>query len=91
MWDLAETTTPVARKEYPCGAWDWICNAGLDELDYKPEDWRVIQDAKKEGCKILKGSKYTKTSGKYDGEFSVFRARIDLDKICQDYGLYPEN
>lgn len=90
MWGLAETTFPVAKKDYPCGAWEWICNSGLDDLDYDTEDLKVINNAKKESCMIKKGETYLKTSGTFDGEFSVFRARIDLNKICEKHKLYPD-
>ena len=89
-WEMEKETTQIARKEYHCNASDWIDNAGLEEGDYQPLDWARIQAAKSEGFKILKGSEYIKISGKWDGEFSVFRARPELEKICVDYGLYSE-
>lgn len=91
MWDLAVTTTQRARKDYPCGAWEWISNSGYSERDFKPEDWQVIENARADDFMIKKGTEYTQTKGKWEGEFCTFRARIDLDKICSDYDLYPDD
>lgn len=88
MWEVETVTNPVARKDYHCQASDWIVNAGLDERDYEAEDWAVIEKAKAEGFQIKKGTKYLKVSGKFDGEFQVFRAREELEAICQKYELY---
>ena len=90
-WENSTITTPVARKEYHCQASDWIDNSiGWDEQEYDEEDRPVIRQAKAENCKILKGTRYVKVSGKWDGEFHVFRARDDLDSICKKYDLYQE-
>lgn len=88
MWELETTTEPVARKEYNCQAWPWIDNQGFDERDFDPEDWQTIEKARKEKFKILKGTKYICVNGKWEGEFTTFRARKDLDDICRQYEFY---
>ena len=50
----------------------------------------AISKAVAEGCKILKGQRYIKVSGKREGEFAVFRARPEIDAICKKYELYRE-
>lgn len=89
-WELANHSTPVARKEYRCEAWPFIDNSGYVELDFDAEEWEVIQIAKAENFKIKKGDKYVKITGKWEGDFEVFRARADLDAICHKYELYCE-
>lgn len=89
-WEMGTTTTQTARKDYHCQASDWILNAGLSERDYDPVDWAELEKAKSEGWKILKGTEYIKMQGKWDGEFSTFRARPELNAICQKYDLYFE-
>lgn len=90
-WDLVTETKPVARKDYHCEASDWIDNTiGWDERDFDEEDRETIRKARAEGCKILKGTQYVKLSGKWEGEFSTFRARADLNAICHKYELYAE-
>ena len=90
MWELAKTKTIMARKEHNCEASDWITNSNYGEIDFDPEDWAIIQKAKDENWKIKKGDLYLYTTGKYDGEFCAYKARIDLDKICKKYDLYCE-
>lgn len=90
MWDFGRTTIQVANKDYECDASDFINNAGYGEQDFDKSDWETIKKAKSEGYKILKGTEYIKTNGKWEGEFSTCRARIDLDKICVKEGFYNE-
>ena len=90
-WDLHITTKPIARKCYPCDAWKHICRVGLDESDYDLCDWDTIIQAQSDGAKIKSGTQYIKTKGKWEGKFSVFRARIDLNEICLKYNLYPDD
>ena len=90
MWEIETVTTPVARKDYHCEASDWICNASYPDEDYDPEDLETINKARNESWKILKGQKYLKVSGKFEGEFCTFRARIDLEEVCKKYDLYPD-
>jgi len=88
-WDCYTNTEPVARKEYRCDAADCIHRVICFE-DLEGDEIPVYQKAKAEGFKILKGTKYLKTSGFWEGEPSVFRARPDLDEICLKYSLYDE-
>lgn len=90
-WEIERATSPVAKKDYPCQASVWIDDAGLKEDDYSEEDWAVIEKAKAENWMIKKGTQYSKIEGKWEGEFSVFRARVDLDNICHKYQLYPDS
>ena len=90
MWEIETVTYPKARKEYHCQASDCINQCGLCERDFEPKDWLTIKAAEKENYKILKGTKYVKISGKWEGEFSVFRARLDLNDICNKEQLYPD-
>ena len=88
-WDVATNTEPVARKEYRCQASEWVNNMmARDELT--EDELEVYEKAEAEGWKILKGTKYLKTDGFWDGEPSTFRARPDMDAICQKYHLYHD-
>ncbi len=89
-WEMETTSQPVARKNYHCEAANWINSSGFVEADYSPEDWAIIEKARAEDWEIKKGTKYTKTSGKWEGDFTTFRARLDLDEICQQYEIYQE-
>jgi hypothetical protein len=88
MWDFSEETQPTARKDYLCGASDWLSNYSDDEFDEL--ELTIIARARHENNKILKGTKYIKVTGKWEGEFSTFRARIDLNDICIKHNAYDE-
>jgi len=90
MWNVAETTTPVARKDYICDACVLI-KEGFTKDDFTPEEWVVIEKAiyEEEG-KILKGTKYIKTKGFWEHKPATFRGRLDIDEICFQNGLYEE-
>lgn len=90
MWDFCRVTKPKARKKYNCDAIDWILNAGLDAFDFSDEELAIIKKAEAEKWKIFKGTEYVKCEGRYDGEWCVFRARKDIDQICQDHDAYSE-
>ena len=87
-WKFTNTTTHKAKKEYHCNASDWIINGSMDERDFEPVDWQVIQKAQVDKWKILPGTRYIKTVGIWEGSWQIFRAREDLDAICHKYDLY---
>lgn len=88
-WDFCDISRQTARKNYNCSAMDWIENADdLDELS--AEELAAVEKARDEGGMILKGQEYLKVSGKWDGEWSVFRARPEIDAICKKHDFYYE-
>lgn len=88
MDEALTTETRTAQKDYHCDAWTWINNAGFAERDLTPEQWQSIKDAKADGYKILKGQKYLYCRGMFNGEWSTYRARPELDRICHDLELF---
>lgn len=90
MWECSTTTNPVARKDYYCQACGFIRDSGWTEGDFGEEEWALIEKAKADGWKILKGQKYLKVSGIWDGDPSVFRARPEIDKLVQSLGWYDD-
>ena len=90
MWDFSKVSKPVAKKDYCCDAWPWIENEGLGMVDLSQEELGVIEKARNEKFKILSGTKYLKVVGKWEGEFTTYRARLDLQKICDDLELQLE-
>ena len=87
MWDFATETRPVARKDYDCQAWPWIDNSGCYPNDFDEEEVAIIEKARSEGFKIIKGTKYLRVSGKWEGEMTTYCARLDLQGICDDHEL----
>lgn len=91
MWELLGSKIVKARKEHDCDASHWVSESNFGEIDFDKEDWEIIQKAKSENWKIKKGDEYIFCKGKHDGEFTVTRARLDLNKICIKYDLYCED
>lgn len=90
-WDFCTITYPKARKDYHCQASDCIDYIlGWDLSEYEEEDRPTIIQALNQERKILKGTTYIRVTGMWEGEWSTFRARLDLDKICKNYNLYSE-
>ncbi len=87
-WDFCNTSTPKAKKDYRCDACEWLINVGTDFLS--DEECAIYESAKAEGFKIRTGSQYIKCEGMWDGEFSVFRARPDINEICVRHQVYRE-
>jgi hypothetical protein len=89
-WDVYTDTEPVARKDYRCDAYDhWLSNY-ISESDLTGDDLLIWQGAKADNFKIKKGMQYFKRTGLFDGDWQTFRARKDLDSICQKLKLYEE-
>lgn len=88
-WDCYTNTKPIARKEYDCQASDWIENGDvINQGVLSISEYRQIIKARRNKYKILKGQRYYKIEGKFDGEFTVFRAIPELNDICYKHNLY---
>jgi hypothetical protein len=80
-------TTQVARKGYWCDASRIVLEAG-DFGAMTRADLRLLAKARRDGWKIKKGQIYVKCSGIVDGEWTTFRARPEINSLCECYGLY---
>lgn len=92
-WDwVAETGTRTARKRYYCDATEHL-EIIVDGYADKPVTDEDIAAAKrlKETCHIEPGEQYSFVRGVWDGEFGVYRARVDADKLCAKYGVYGDD
>jgi len=81
---------PTAKKEYICDAcreWD---NSGYGQFDVSHDDWLIVQAAKADRWRILPGQKYIKVKYADDGTIKVYRARPDMDELCQRLELFDE-
>jgi hypothetical protein len=90
-WDFSINSEPKARKDYACGAAEWILSAySIDDDEFTSDEKRILKQAELDGWKIKKGTHYLKTEGVFEGEWSVFRARPDLNQICLDHDIYQD-
>ena len=88
-WNPQTVTEPIARKDYHCNACDWLdtyLNGGI----FSFAEYRLIVKAKRDGWRIKAGQRYVKVEGKWDGEWSIFRARPEINEICQKHSIYAE-
>lgn len=89
MWDFCTITHPKARKDYPCDAWGWLSNCDCQEFSTLTfSERKSIVKAKRNSFKIKRGEIMYKCSGRFDGEFTIFRAIPELDAICKKYDIY---
>ncbi len=88
-WDVESVSEPIAKKDYTCQACDWIHDC-INEQIFSFADYRLIAKAKRDDWRILKGQKYIKVRGKWDGEWCTFRARPEINGLCQYYDIYQE-
>ena len=89
-WDFYKKTTPTASKKYPCDASIWFINSGLDDSELEPSDLEIVNRVRGDKYMIQPGEKYIKQVGKWEGDFSTFRANPDIDRICHKYDLYAD-
>ncbi|APD92032.1 hypothetical protein BM525_19305 (plasmid) [Alteromonas mediterranea] len=85
-WSLRTESTPRARKTYQCDACEWLVNVGTDDLS--EDELSLYEQAKSENFSVQPGQTYVKVEGIWDGEFTVFRARPEINAICTKHKLY---
>ena len=90
MWECYTISYPVAKRDYRCEASDFLCSYSESDLksDLSESEFLDYIRAKSERFKIIKGTRYKKITGKFDGEWAVFKARLDIDEICSRNDYY---
>lgn len=79
----------TARKFHFCDACEVFQGAGIDDSDLTPDELLIVRAARADNWKIKPGDKYRVAVYVYD-KISTFRARLDMNSICQEYDLYDE-
>ncbi|OUV22918.1 MAG: hypothetical protein CBC55_02445 [Gammaproteobacteria bacterium TMED95] len=85
-WSLRTESKPRARKAYECDACEWLINVGTDDLS--DDELTLYEQAKNESFSIQPGQTYVKVEGIWDGEFTVFRARLEMHALCIKHNIY---
>ena len=88
MSQVLSETHPIARKDYPCGACEWLLKGGLPDLKYS--EAKLWIKAQREGFKIKAGTRYLKQANIFGGDFCCFRARPEINELCMKYDIYEE-
>ena len=81
----------TANKYHPCDACYWWDRSNYGQKDVSPDDWLIVEAAIADKFKITPGTKYLYKTFVYDGSVQNFKGRLDMDKICHKYDLYPED
>lgn len=83
----------TARKDYPCAACENLIASNfineLDDYDVTLADKRALVKIRREGYKVLKGTKYLYQVGIYDGFYAI-QCRLDAAAIVDKYHLNEE-
>ena len=80
----------TAVKDHRCDSCMLWLESGLSLRDCNSEQIEVIERAKADGFKILKGQKYVKVTVKYDGALQTFKHRPDMYRVCDELELFEE-
>jgi hypothetical protein len=79
----------TAKKHHFCDACKTFHDAGVLDSDLTPDELLIVQAARADKWKIKPGDKYRVAVYVYDN-ITIFRARLDMNNICQKYNLYDE-
>lgn len=77
-----------ARKSYPCDASQHWLDCGVPDDECSPDQLLVLQAARADGWKILRGQTYRYARGIFEGHMATYRARPGMESLCHDHGLY---
>jgi len=81
----------VARKHYTCDAYRHWNNCGMGQNDCVADDQRlIVQAAEADKGKILPGQEYRYARGVFEGRMVTWRARVGMEDVCKELGLYFE-
>jgi hypothetical protein len=83
MCYVLRDTIQTARKHYPCDACEQWKKSGLVKEDVDELSWSAVQSAQADEWKITKGTKYRKVTYCDGGDLMSYRARLDMDMVCQ--------
>jgi hypothetical protein len=91
MCTVLSESFPIARKNYPCDAAEWLINAEdlFGRLTFTER--RKIINAKKNKWMIRAGEKYMKQVAIVCGEFCMVRCNLDIHAICKRLDLYQND
>lgn len=88
---VISSRTHVARKTYLCDASAIWRSSGYNLDDCQSNEQRlIVEAAESDRWKILPGQAYRKLTLVSDGSICTYRARIGMDSLCYQLGLFDE-
>ena len=85
MTTLLSHKEHTAQKDYHCDASLFITECGRPDFFKTISDYRNYIIAKSKGFKILKGEKYYRQSGIFEGEFYCSKMIPEMHNLCVKY------
>lgn len=80
----------TARKFYACDASEFWRSYGLPSEELTAEERLVLEGAGADKWKIRPGQRYRCVVFRDGRELVTYRARLDMDALCQRYDLYDD-
>lgn len=81
----------TARKLYDCDAsYHWRTYGPPADVELSAGDLRVVEEAKTDEWKIRPGQRYRYVAQTDGRRMEVYRARLDMDSLCQEHDLYDD-
>jgi hypothetical protein len=90
MGEILRDTIQTAQKLYPCDACHQFDRSGYGQRDVSVDDWLIVQGVEADRWKITPGMQYRKVTYRDGGKLVTYRARLDMDALCQRNDLFDE-
>lgn len=79
-----------AKKFYDCDAYEAWQQAGIQDGELKPDERLVLEGVRADKGKIRAGQRYRRVRFNDGNGIEVWRARLDMDSLCQRYELFDD-
>jgi hypothetical protein len=81
----------TARKVHDCDAsYHWRNYGPPADVELSAGDLRAVEDAKADEWKIKPGQRYRYVVQREGRQLEAYRARLDMDRLCQAHDLYDD-
>lgn len=81
----------TARKVYDCDAsYHWRNYGPPADVELSAGDLRAVEEAKADEWKIRPGQRYRYVAQTDGRRMEVYRARLDMDNLCNAHDLYDD-
>lgn len=87
---ILSDTEAQSKKFYDCDAWDaWLSDGPRDD-EVTADERLVLVGVRADQGKIRPGQRYRRVRFNDGRGIEVWRARLDMDSLCQKHGLYDD-
>jgi hypothetical protein len=79
-----------SQKFYDCDAYAAWLNCGPPDSEVTPDEMLVLEGVRADKGKIRAGQRYRRVRFNDGNGIEVWRARLDMDILCQKYELFDD-